>query len=139
MAIYTCPGCGQSLDIPVPGLAACGHCRTQFHVQPIVAAQPVDPLHTPIELTVPLLISGVTNLLAGLAWTATCLGAIIGIPMLTLSLFEFLLYSKNGHIPAKDFSGRVGLLACFEIFAGFFNLISFVCAMVILLNRGKVR
>jgi hypothetical protein len=88
-------------------------------------------------ITVPILISAIVNILAGAFWVCTACGIVIGVPMLILAVFEFILYSQADDIRPQELITRAQSIAIFQIICGLFNLISLICGIIVLINAGK--
>lgn len=89
-------------------------------------------------LSVPLLISAISNILVGLFWLATLLGVVLAIPMFILCVFEFVLFSRIGNEPVVRSARSAKTLAIFEIVVGLFNLPTMICGIVLLINASSV-
>ena len=88
-------------------------------------------------ITVPLLISAISNIVVGLIWAATCFGIIFAIPMFILCVFEFMLWSKADRMSGRRLAGEARSLAIFEIIVGLANLGSLIAGIIILINSGN--
>ncbi|MFO0963612.1 MAG: DUF4339 domain-containing protein [Phycisphaerales bacterium] len=94
----------------------------------------------PATVSIPMLVSGIFNLLAALAYFATCIGAIVGIPLLLLAIFEFVTYSQGRTMDPQRYLARaktLGILEICTILTG--NVASLVCGIVILTQLGEAR
>lgn len=99
-------------------------------------AMPTDP--TPVRVAI--LISAIFNILSALAWAATCFGIIFSVPLIVLSIFEFVLFAKLGEPPYGPRRGTaqlIGILEICTIVLG--NLPSMVCGIIVLVFREKLR
>ncbi len=106
------------------------------------AAQQVASVtgNSPAAITVPLLISAISNVVFGLFWLCTIYGVVIGVPMFILAVFEFMLYAKIGTKPVKDIAREASTLAIWQMVLGFFcNIPTFVCGILLIINAGKYR
>lgn len=90
---------------------------------------------------IPILVAGISNIAVGVFWLAMtlalCFTFLIGIPMIVLGVFEILFYTDAKRKSLQEILGRSKTYAVLEIIAGMFNWISFVCGIVVLVNRGK--
>lgn len=59
--------------------------------------------------------------------------------MFILCVFEFWLYGESDRLPPHKLASRAGTLGIFEIICGLFNLVSFVCGIIVLINIGKYK
>lgn len=88
-------------------------------------------------LTTPVLISAIGNIAVGLFWFSTICGMPLGLAMFVLCIFEFRYYSNSDRLTAEEMVQRAGTLAICEICCGLFNLVSLVCGILLLINKGK--
>lgn len=94
----------------------------------------------PAGITIPILVSGILNLLFTLGWLSTCFLAFIGIPLLLLAIFEFVTYSQASTMEPERLLGRakvLGILGICTIVLG--NIGSMVCGIVILTQLAEAR
>jgi hypothetical protein len=146
-----CPHCGSQLQND-PALSgqqvACPSCAGQFRmpVAIVPTAQAFAPSGTyaghssvPTGITVPLLISAISNIVVGLIWLSTCFGVVFAIPMALLCIFEFMLYSRIGREPVANIARSASTLAIFEIIVGLVNTPTLICGIILMINAGKVR
>ena len=95
-------------------------------------------MNSPAAITVPLLISAISNILVGCIWVSTCFGIVIAVPMFVLSVYEFRLYAKIGTRPVKEIANEAGSLAIWEIVLGvFLNIPTLLCGIFLRINAGK--
>lgn len=95
---------------------------------------------SPSGITIPLLISAVSNILFGFAWLYTCVGVVIAIPMFILSAKEFQLYGRIGTRPIQENAASIDNLANWQIALGIFlNIPTLICGIVLKANAGKIR
>lgn len=88
-------------------------------------------------LTTPVLISAIGNIVVGLIWFGTLICIPVGIPMVILCIFEFMYYGDSDRLSPEELIRRAGNLAICEIVCGLFNLVSLVCGILLLINKGK--
>lgn len=110
-------------------------------------APPTDPFEPPranpnlSAIAIPLLVSGIFNVLVGAGWAATCFGGVIAVPLWVLAVFEFILFSKvNAPGPQSQRAGQIKTIAILEIctiLTG--NIPSMICGIVILANIDQLR
>ena len=90
-------------------------------------------------LTTPVLISAIGNIAVGLIWFGTLICFPVGIPMMILCIFEFMYYGDSDQLSPEELIRRAGILAICEIVCGLFNLVSLVCGILLLINKGKYK
>jgi transcription elongation factor Elf1 len=148
---YTCPHCGADLEVEsslAGDEATCGICKGRTIVPNRRSAGIGNPATSSPQgqrgprddrrgLYVPVLISAIGNLVVGLLWAATGCGIVLAIPMFVLSIFEFVFYSEADRLAPIDLAGKAGTIGIFEILCGLFNIVSFVCGIILLINKGK--
>jgi hypothetical protein len=94
----------------------------------------------PLEgVTVPLLVSAISNIAFAMIWSFTCWGIIFAVPLLVLCIFEFSLYSRAAEMNRQDLASRAQVLAIFELIVGLLNMVALVCGIVILVNCSKLQ
>jgi hypothetical protein len=90
-------------------------------------------------IRIPILISGIFNILAGLAWVSTCLLSPLAIPLLVLAVFEIIAFVKLGDPAQAQATARrvktLGILEICTILLG--NLASLVCGIIVLINAKE--
>ena len=59
--------------------------------------------------------------------------------MMILCIFEFMYYGDSDQLSPEELIRRAGILAIYEIVCGPFNLVSFVCGILLLINKGKYK
>jgi hypothetical protein len=85
---------------------------------------------------VPILVSGIFNVLGAIGWALPCITVFLSAPLLALAIFEFLQYGKLGD-PARRASALsstrvIGILEICTILLG--NVPSMVCGILVLVN-----
>jgi hypothetical protein len=107
-----------------------------------VAAMPTPPpspsVGPPGIITIPLLVSGIGNMVGAVFWLCTCFLFFLAAPLIILGVFEFLNYSKINNRQVFASQSSIRTLAILEIVAGLINLIALVCGIIILVNIGRV-
>lgn len=78
-----------------------------------------------------ILISGIGNILFGVFWISTLCGVVIGVPQIVLAIFELIYFSQADRKPLKAAVSQAKMLGALEIVSGLFNLISFVCGIMV--------
>lgn len=108
------------------------------NVPPAPPQHPV-PRH-PDGVRIPLLLSGIFNTFAALAWASTCIFAVVGIPLLVLAIFEFKAFLELGRGgPYAPMKGRVQTLGILEICTILtFNLLSMICGIIVLAQMATL-
>lgn len=92
---------------------------------------PMRRLHSGVPICV--LISGLANILFGLAWTLMLCGAVLGIPMVVLAVFEFIYFAQANSKPTDDAANQARILGVLEIISGLFNGVSLICGILVLI------
>ena len=95
---------------------------------------------SPPGITIPLLISAISNIIFGLFWVYTCFGVVIAVPMFILAGKEFNLYGRIGTRPIKENAANIDSLSNWQIALGLFlNIPTLICGIVLKANAGKIR
>jgi hypothetical protein len=94
-------------------------------------------------LKIPLLISGIANIIVGLnwlIWTIPCcgFGLIFTVPMIILRILEFSLWANADQLPVGELGRRAKGLGIFEIIVGLANSPTLICGIIVLVNAGKL-
>jgi hypothetical protein len=143
---YPCPHCDSTLEIGGEHAgqeATCGVCQERTIVpvrSKVIAAKPVPQqsqapsIPSYASVTVPMLISAITNLFYGII--LTCF--VVGIPMLILSYFEYRLYSESDTLKPSEFLRRARTIGAFEVVSGLLNWFGLFCGILVLINSGKI-
>ena len=136
-AVLICPGCEQQTI--VPNRAAAG-VEQGAAAPPMTPQAPASPPAGKVSgVTVPILISAISNILLGLGWISSCFGFMFAIPLIILCIFEFMLFTKASTLPPQELAQRaktIGILEIIAIVLG--NLVSLICGIIVLVNAGKV-
>jgi hypothetical protein len=91
-------------------------------------------------ISIPLLVSGIINIVAGLAWCSTCIGIVLGGPLIALGIVELVAYSKARSQDAHEWLGRAKTLAILDactILTG--NIASCTCGIIVLTQLDSAR
>lgn len=89
---------------------------------------------------IPMLISAISNIIVGLFWASTIIGIVLAIPMWIVCVFEFVTHSRlDGRTRPAAAHGAVVTIGIFEILLGLFNIISFICGILVLVGSGSLR
>ena len=120
----SCPKCEGRFQIPMP------QAQTSFAAHGGYSASQKSQLNPGIKICV--LISGVGNVLLGLFWISTLVGAIIGIPQIVLAVFEFIFFAQADNKPLHQALSQSKTLAILEIISGLCNPFSLVCGILVL-------
>lgn len=94
----------------------------------------------PSTVTIPQLVSGIMQVLAGITYISTCVGAILGVPLVLLGAWELVTYSKARSMPPVMYAERTKVLAIIDIctiLVG--NVPSAVCGIVTLTQLPEAR
>ncbi len=145
---YDCPHCGVLLTMSsryAGKPALCGACNRQTVVpdrQPgVTNSAPLSFDGQPQRgglIVTPILVSAIANIVIGLFWCSLCLGAVVGLPMLVLSVYEFMFYSSADTKTPLELHKASQPLAIAEIVLGVFNTVSLICGIIVLINRKKL-
>lgn len=92
---------------------------------------------TPDELRVPLLVSGISNLIfaVGLGWTGCLLP--FAVALVVLAVYEIKLFQKSNRVSTSEYAAEAKSLATYEIIAGIFNPPTLVCGIIVMVFAGK--
>ena len=94
----------------------------------------------PSTVTIPQLVSGIMQVLGGIAYISTCLGAILGIPLVLLGAWELVTYSKARSMQPAMYAERTKVLAIIDICTSIGgNVPSAVCGIVTLTQLPEAR
>lgn len=153
--IVSCSSCGASMQLPFDTATPPPVQGQQYPPPPSPPPPPfVSPPPSQVVqhyhygrsagfsagIIAPLIVSAIFNILLGLFWISTCIGAIVGVPMIVLAIFEFIAMGKanSGHDRAGTVS-MVQVIGVLEIIAGLFNLVSLICGIIVLINLNNER
>ncbi len=104
--------------------------------QPVFAAGQIRP--RPVdELKVPLLVSGIFNIVVGSIWAITCLGFVLTIPMWILAAYELSLYRQADDLSSAELAARAKSLSVYQIIAGVLNTPTLICGIILMIQSGK--
>ncbi|QKK09509.1 MAG: hypothetical protein HND58_15950 [Planctomycetota bacterium] len=105
-----------------------------------MADQHAPPHRDVSAVRIPMLISGIFNILVALWWGSTCFLFFLGIPLLVLGIFEFIQFSKladpANHQKSIGSTRLIGIFEICTILVG--NLGSLVCGIIVLVNLEKL-
>jgi len=114
---------------------------------PIAPPPPGTPAWPPRMIAVPMLVSGICNVLTGGGicgssvlsfFAAPC--AIFGIPCLILGIFELITYANGASFDRRAYLDRAKLLGILAICSVLFgNVPSLVCGIVVLTQLPAAR
>lgn len=91
------------------------------------------------EITTPMLVSGVANILASLIWAPTCIGFLFAIALTSVAVCEFRLLGESRRMPADLLVSKARRIAYYEIVVGLLNGVSIACGIVLLMNCERYR
>lgn len=132
----------------VPELATAFGQPAETDAQPAAArtAPPTSPQGVvpadwpPQMIAIPQLVSGIFNLLAAIAWLATCFGVVIAVPLAILAINELIDYSRASTTPPLQYLERSRTKAIIDICTALVgNLGSMVCGIIILTQIPEAR
>jgi len=92
---------------------------------------------TPDELKIPVLVSGVFNLVFAVGLGATGCLIPLAIPLVILAYYEIKLFQKTDDIPTHEFAAEAKSLAIYEIIVGVFNTPTLICGIILIIQGGK--
>lgn len=93
----------------------------------------------PNIIRIPILISAIVNCLVALSWLATCFMFFMGIPLIVLAVFEFLLFAKLGDPNYAQHKPRIKLISILEMCSIFFLSIGgLVCGIIVFTNLKQI-
>ena len=136
-----CPGCGSRVDADMPHAP-----RTE--PGPVGVPDFLEPPASPSaasSISVPVLISAISNVIAALIWgLLTLMGGCCALPLpvalIVLCIFEFRLSSNAQTMPASQLASNAQTIGILEIVAGVMgNLVALVCGIIVLVNSNQVR
>lgn len=111
----------------------------QYAAAPQQAPGPIQPLMDLSSVRVPLLVSGIFNILLALAWISSCFLAFLAIPPIVLAIYEFIMYSKLGTEDPRSLAGRVRVIGILEICSILLGgLVQMICGILVVANVGKL-
>lgn len=141
---YGCPHCGEGLEAPESlggDEMLCPSCQGRTIVPRRVARRTYQATQPGISgVTVPLLISGIANIVVGLLWLGATFGCAfpISIGLWVLAVFEFMLYASAERMPITKLGRQAHTLGIIEIVAGLFNTVTLVCGIIVLVHASKL-
>lgn len=107
---------------------------------PIAPPPAGTPAWPPTMIAVPMLVSGICNVLTALGWGSTCFFAFIGLPCLALGIVELVTYGNGASLDRRAYLDRAKLLGILAICSVlFWNVPSLVCGIVILTQLPGAR
>ncbi len=139
----TVPGAGEAHD-PPPGsggyASATAAAAAIPPTGPTVISTNLPAEWPPSTIAIAMLISGIFNLIAGLSWTLTCLGVLLGGPLIVLGIFELITYSGGRAMEPNRYLGRAKVMAILGVCTILtWNLGSFICGIIILTQLTSAR
>ncbi len=76
----------------------------------------------------------------GLCWFMGCWTMIIGIPMIIISIFELILFSKSASMPSDEFKQQARIIAIIELIEFFcLNIIAGICGIIVFVNLKEAK
>ncbi len=106
---------------------------------PPPAPAPASTPGAPMIIRIPILISGILNVMTGLAHLTWCIGVIFTVPLVVLAVFEFIYFSKLGQADFSAHKSKVKLISILEIctiLVG--NVGSLVCGIIVLVSIKEI-
>ncbi len=92
----------------------------------------------PLLIMIPIVLSAIWNLVMGMVYISTCIGIIIGGPMMILALSELQTYSNARAMRRRELADRAQLLGVLEIVAGLFNGAGIVFGVLTLVGASQI-
>ncbi len=154
--IVICPHCQGKLQMPSaqPPIPVAAPFQPPLPAPPVQvnlnvsqfthAASPPLPSYgsysnAPAGITVPVLISAISNIIVSLFWISTFIGIVIAVPMVVLCVFEFRLYSRAQTVPVERLASEAVTIGIFEIAVGLFNWFALVCGIIVIVNASGTK
>ena len=85
----------------------------------------------------PVLVSAIGNTVFGLFWLFTFFGVVVAVPMFVLCIFKFMFDARAGRWRPAQIASEARALGVLEVLIGIFNLISFICGIIVLVNASN--
>jgi hypothetical protein len=134
-APQTCPHCGGTINA-ASGL--CERCHAAAPAMPAYGSMPTG--RTVLEgVTVPLLVSAISNVVFAVIWAFSCWGIVFAVPLIILCIFEFILYSNAAQMDRPQLASRAQVVAIFELIVGLLNMVALICGIIVLVNCSKLK
>jgi len=119
--------------------------RTPQQTQPQYAPYPM-PIYFPVVnyrpsrsgITTPLMIAGISDIIVAIIWLFTCYGSIFSIFLIIHACFALTLSSGAKRMSATELSSAANTNAIFCLLVGLFNLVTFICGIVLFCNIGSI-
>jgi hypothetical protein len=108
-------------------------------IVPITNLATIRPLRSIASIKVPILVSAIANIVVGLVWLSTGCGVVVTVPLVVLSVFEFMLWAKADEMAGREFAAKAHRLGVIEIVAGLFNTATLVCGILVVVNASKLK
>lgn len=105
--------------------------------QSFARARHVAQVRTPDDLKIPILISGIFNLVVGGVWAITCIGLLLTLPMWILAWYELSLFNKADKISTEQFAAETKQLSIYQIVLGIFNTPTLICGIILMIQAGR--
>jgi hypothetical protein len=120
----------------------------EFPMPPAMPAGPVlhqippigQSYHDPkwlTEIRFPLLVSGITNIIASLYWGGGTLGFWFAVGLSSVAVCELRLYGEAPRMPADVLAYKAKKLSYYEMVFGIFNGLSLECGYLMLKNTKR--
>ncbi len=129
----------QSTPLEFADTAISGRGSDPAEAGPANRSQPgvESSFRTPDELKVPVLVSGIFNLVFAVGLGATGCLIPLAIPLVILAYYEIKLFQKADDIPTHEFAAEAKSLAIYEIIVGVFNTPTLICGIILIIQGGK--
>jgi hypothetical protein len=105
-----------------------------------IPAAPMPPDWPPQMISIPQLVSGILNLLAAVAWLATCFGVVIAVPLAILGIAELVAYSHARTTPPAEYVQKTRTKAILDICTALVgNVGSLICGIIMLTQMDEAK
>jgi len=133
----TCPYCSEQV---APAAVKCKHCGSYLlaELQYIAGSSRNRNWSHPAAVTVPILISGISNILIGVLWLISLWCFPIGLLQIAFAIFEFITFAGAKDKTPDQLYSVAGTIGALEIAVGLFNWIGLVCGIIVLCSKGQL-
>lgn len=83
--------------------------------------------------------SGISDLIAGVLWTLTLIGAVIGIPLVVFGIYKLTTHARRSEMSPVAFAASAKKIAIVQIATGFLSIAGLIWGFVILHRAASIR